>query len=290
MIFQKAIFFVCSSVIFLMISCDEKASSENDSTQDAIEEEVIFIAKPDTIISIDHLGNSIEVCIERSKIERVGTILALPGWNYPHNHWCDSTDLCYEATLKGYDVVMPTMGKTIYSENIYDQTRSDWKGEITRSWINDTLIPVLQKSMDVMVENEHNCVFGISTGGRGALLLAMDNPQLFKAGGSLSGDFDMTSFQKDNLYIGYFGNYQSNLELWEGNENPLSRLKELQTPFYIAHGSSDNIVPLKHAHLLYDQLDSNTHTLHVVSEAGHDYDFWSSEITSVLNHFDANRK
>lgn len=272
--------------LVLFLSGCQSAEEENKEVHDEAVEEEHYSPAEDTLFVLSSGGKQIETFIVRSKVKRIGTILALPGWNYPYNHWCDSTSLCERASAKGYDIVMPSMEKTIYSDSIYEQTRSDWKNEITRTWINEFMIPTLQQKYNVLQFSEQNKIVGISTGGRGAVLLAMDNPDLFDAGASLSGDFEMSSFPNDNLYRGFFGTYDNCQDVWEGLENPISRIDDLKVPFYIVHGADDQIVPSRHADIFYNHLDSNVHRLNVVKGQGHDYQLWRREISNVLKHFE----
>ena len=276
--------------LVLFLSGCQSAEPENRVVQDEAVEEEHYSPAEDTLFVFTSGGKQIETFIVRSKVKRIGTILALPGWNYPYNHWCDSTNLCEMASAKGYDIVMPSMGKTIYSDSIYEQTRSDWKNEVTRDWINEFMIPTLQQQYNVLQLNEQNKIVGISTGGRGAVLLAMDNPDLFDAGAALSGDYEMTAFKSDNLYRGFFGAYDNYQDVWEGHENPISSITGLKVPFYIVHGADDQIVPSNHAEILFNYLDSNVHQLNIVKDQGHDYQFWSQEISNVLKHFENTSK
>jgi S-formylglutathione hydrolase FrmB len=279
------------SIIFLFVSifqigCDQSSEKILEAENETKNESPQVSLRKDTSGVFVFRDREFDFRIVRTKRERIGTILALPGWNYPYNHWIDSTDLCELATKKGYDILMPSMGKTIYSEKIYPQTRDDWKNELTRTWINDSLIPMFQKECQVLIENEQNAIIGVSTGGRGAVLLAMDNAELFSSGASLSGDFDMLHFQEDNLYKGFFGDFENHKAVWVGEENPSTRSSELDLHFLFVHGENDKIVPAAHSRIFHSKLNDVKSILKVVPNEGHDYDFWNSQLTEVIEHID----
>lgn len=273
--------FIISMTLF---GCHPKENTADETTFIVMDSPIH--KRNDTVIRLNHAENLIEIAVLRTELKRKGTILALPGWNYPYSHWCDSTNLCQLAKRNGYDLVMPTMGKTIYSDSIYPQTKQDWKGEVTRKWINEVMIPMLQKDLDVLLDQESNKIIGISTGGRGALLLAIDHPGLFDAGASLSGDFEMSNFPNDNLYIGFFGPFSKHKDIWMGIENPLNQMNELETPFYFAHGSKDNIVPLKHLLFLKEEIDTVENVINVVTDGKHDYTLWRMETEKAFLFFE----
>ena len=85
-----------------------------------------------------------------------GTILALHGWNLYYNDWCDSTSLCDKAKAMGYVVVLPNMGKSVYSRRYYLQTRKDWSIFPTRMWFQDSLLTHLQTQFNLIVSDNDN--------------------------------------------------------------------------------------------------------------------------------------
>lgn len=180
-------------------------------------------------------------------------------------------------------------GKSVYHSMRYPETRNDWLAYPSGKWIWDTLIPILQNKFCVLEPGKANFVAGISTGGRGAALAMLNLPEIFWAGASLSGDFDQRLMPNDNLMTGYYGNFSDFPERWAGQDNLMTRSREWQYPFYVAHGQADTIVPpnqsfdffteLKklHPHLLLTLIQPET--------AGHDYEFWESQTDSLLSFF-----
>ncbi|MFK7783998.1 MAG: alpha/beta hydrolase-fold protein, partial [Crocinitomicaceae bacterium] len=181
--------------------------------------------KKDTTIFPDFQSNPIEVIIKfPSDTAFKGTIIALPGWNYDNNEWCEKTELCEKALSQGYALILPEMGKSIYCDSVFPETRKDWLRYPTRSWMKETLIPRIQEEFQLLLTDQDNFVMGLSTGARGAVLLAMDLPEIFSACGALSGDFDQTRYTKDKLYNGYYGPFQEFQDRWIGKDNAISSI------------------------------------------------------------------
>lgn len=215
------------------------------------------------------------------------TIVALPGWNFPNTGWCDSTSLCEEALKRGYVLILPQMGKSIYCDTTFPETRKDWLKYPTRDWVTSTMIPQLQK-MGLLAPEDPNYILGLSTGARGAVLIALDEPDIFKGCAALSGDYDQTQFPTDNLYRGYYGSLKQFPDRWKNNDNAITTLEELEVPLYIGHGRNDNIVPIKHSEILVEAMErkSKAYIFHADSTATHNYSYWNSEVDNMLDFFE----
>ncbi len=248
--------------------------------------------RKDTVLKIVSSDKRvIEVAIRYcSEKNRKGTILALPGWNYPYLHWIDSTDLCAMALMHGYDLVLPDMGKSIYSKRIYPETRADWKQELTMDWFENEFFAVLKDSFNLLKNQQHNFIIGLSTGARGGLILALEFPEKFESVAILSGDYDQDKFPNDNLYKGFFGTRDKFPLRYSGEENPIWKLDKLKTAVYIGHGAKDRIVLPDHSEHLYALLKESGNTnvkFHLDPKAAHDYNYWNSELESIFEFFES---
>lgn len=261
-------------------------------TQDPVKTPTIPTLNHDTTVFYTFTSHSIEVIIKYpSTADFKGTIIALPGWNFPNSQWCDSTDLCKKALDQGYALILPEMGKSIYCDSVFPETRKDWLKYPTRSWITQMMIPTLQMDFKLLLEDQNNFVMGLSTGARGAVLLALDLPNIFSACGALSGDFDQTRYTKDNLYNGYYGSYAKFTDRWTNEDNAITSISQLTVPVYLGHGKNDQIVPIAYSIQLFDALQSSGNdksVLMVNPNAGHTYSFWNSEVDAVLEFFNEN--
>jgi len=232
-------------------------------------------------------GVSVDILTPTDSIK--GNILVLPGWNYPRNDWCKKSSLCKEALARGYRLIMPEMGKSIYVSQFYPQTRTDWQKFPTRTWLSDTMISFLQQNEKILLSNQKNYAIGLSTGARGVSLILLNHPQLFNAAVLLSGDYEPTQLPQDNLFKGYYGEYQRFPQRWSGVDNPAKQASKYLTPMYLGHGKLDNMVPVAQTELFYDSLRvKNTNLVvikYIATNHKHDYNYWDSEVKPALDFF-----
>lgn len=295
MMIMKFYYFVWILALLSCIACNSQPSTAQKSdhtkvkvTADEKVADVLPTLSSDTVFTLPFENNPIKISIYYpQKGTFKGNIVALPGWNFPATDWCDSTSLCSMADSLGYVIILPEMGKSIYCKTLYPETRKDWRKFPTRSWISEKLIPKLQTDFGILLGEQPNYVMGLSTGARGAALLALDHPELFKACALLSGDYDQTQYPKDNLYRGYYGAQNLFPDRWKNEDNLFTAINRFKVPAYIGHGKNDKIVPIKHSEELSKRLNElNKEVLFRVDEnAQHNYVFWNSEVKSVLTFF-----
>jgi S-formylglutathione hydrolase FrmB len=216
------------------------------------------------------------------------TLLVLPGWNYPDTQWCDKTDLCLKAKKQGFDLVFIEMQRSVYLKSYYKQTRKDYTKYPTRVWLIDSAFkPLFGQGM--LDSTKPAFVMGLSTGGRGAAILALDYPELFSGAASLSGDFDPLLQKDDPLMINSIGSFAQYPKLWSGDNNITLRAAEIKVPLYIGHGIADKVSPVKQSMQFVDVLKKKNPSLTVKTNfpktAGHNYTYWNSEVDAVLEFF-----
>ena len=214
-------------------------------------------------------------------------LLLLPGWNFQRTSWIENTNLVSFADRYGYALILPEMGKTLYASSYYPQTTMKWNRIPGGQFIKQRFIPTIQKRHNLLEEGQHNTMLGLSTGGRGVALIALENPGLFVAGASLSGDFSQENTPKDRLMTSVYGSFAQFPQRWLGRDNPQTRAKEWIMPLYLAHGTADNIVPESQSRLFYNALlKKGDRTLIVeyypVNGAQHDYKFWGGQLPAVF--------
>lgn len=222
-----------------------------------------------------------------------GDLLVLPGWDFPRSHWCDSTKLCASALEKGYRLIMPEMGKSVYSSKFFPETKTSWTFYPSGTWTVDTLIPTLRKEYCLLNQDSANFILGLSTGARGVALICERTGTLFRVAAGLSGDYDQTLVKGDNLIKGFYGDYEKFPERWEGEDNPVKRVKDMNVPIYLGHGKADMWVPFEQTKVFFDAISKAHPTLpielHLVDFIGHSFSYWDSEILSILNFFEKHR-
>lgn len=266
----------------------------------------------DTVLKIG--GVAIWVQNPPDSIPIRGTLLLLPGWNYAASKWCDSSSVCATALGKGYSLVCPEMGRSIYASRYFPETRQDLRAYPTLTWL-DSALDILQ--LQYTLFSGRNFVLGLSTGGRGVALICEKRPGFFNAAAALSGDFNQYSLPDDRLTTAVYGKFEKFSDRWKNLDNPVSAIDSFKTPIYIGHGAMDKVVPHSQSQEFYDSLVSrrkyaikgkdfggatarvqsmrqgnvpgnaqNYHIkLHIDPRAGHNFAYWQSELPAVWDFF-----
>lgn len=289
----------------------------------------------DTVYFVPCNGKRIRVEIKVARFANASIsrkmLLLLPGWNYADTQWCTRTRVCDEAVKRGYDVMLVEMGKSVYMDSLYPQMRADYRLHPTRTWLWDSVLKPLQRRLYftdrgiphdpikavngkvsyLSIQLPIPCfVMGLSTGARGALLLALEHPEAFLGCAGLSGDYNPLLMKTDNLMINCLGKYDDVPWRWRGTNNIEMRVEGFKVPMYLAHGSDDRVVPMKQTESLLLAIERSevckaraavpkVHTAvthHYVNEkivqseivvgAGHDYFFWNQAGLKALDYFE----
>ena len=245
---------------------------------------------PDTTFKIAWKNSSLEVHCKKAKGKYFqGTILVLPGWNHSVLRWCTEMEFCEKATAAGFQVVMPDMRKSTYTKKYFKESRQDMVDSPLLTWLTDTVILQLQKKHTAFQISGDNYVIGLSTGARGAVLVAMECPKIFKKGVAFSGDYDNSQLSYDKVMNIFYGPYSKFKDRWLAEANPAGNLKKLRTPFYFIHGKNDKVVFYSHSVNFYKMLvksDSTlSHRLKILEGQGHTYTFWNSQVAQAIDFF-----
>ncbi len=276
--------------VFVFLGCNQGENSNKSipNTKNHEEETVTY-----SLLEIGQQTikvNEIPVDIIVPDGEAKGDLMILPGWNLTPDQWCKNSDLCTKALAKGYRLILPEMGLSVYASNYFPQTRMDWINAPTGTWLTDTLIKHLQNKYGILLPTKKNFIIGLSTGGRGVVMTALKTAKLFKAGASLSGDFDQALTPYDNIMAGFYGDYETHKDLWATVDNPAHDAASLQVPMYLGHGLNDAVVPSNQTKIFYETLKKTNPKLKVIlhiSETGlHDFKYWNSEVDAALNFFE----
>lgn len=224
-----------------------------------------------------------------------GDLLLLPGWNYSNTKWCDSSEVCRQASAKGYRVIAPQMGQSIYASRYFPETRKDLAKYPTLLWL-DSAINFLRDSMNCF--RGKNLVLGLSTGARGVALICGKRPGFFAAAAALSGDYNQLGMPNDPLCTLVYGPFKSFANRWKLTDNPeqFALANGWETPLYLGHGSADRVVPVAQTTAFAAALKRCKHpngfdpakdlVLHINPAAGHTFGYWRSELDAVWHFFD----
>ncbi len=220
----------------------------------------------------------------------VGDLLVLPPWNGGREEWCIHARFCTKALKRGFRIIMPDMGKSIYAQAVYPETRADWQSQKTITWVKERLVPDLRNNYCLLKEGGQNYVLGASAGARGAILLAEEMPDLFVAVAALSGDYNPGEMTQDNIYRGFLGEFERYPERWKTAENVLIGTTQIHAAVYLGHGKADDVVSYQQTVALHDLLRKQqpqlSMQLHLPADQGNDFTYWGSEIGNVLDFFE----
>ncbi|MCP4135354.1 MAG: alpha/beta hydrolase [bacterium] len=237
-------------------------------------------------------GKKIKVDIFVPRASTVkGDLLVLPGWKFSRTRWHKETGLLTYAEKEGYRVVFPDMNTTIYESKYFPETTRKWAAMPGGMWIKKILLRRLKNTYGLFLPKKRNFLLGLSTGGRGAALVSLENPGLFTAGAALSGDYNQDKLPADRLMAAVYGPYNTCRERWTSTDNPEVRAEqgEWLMPIYIGHGKKDKVVPFSQSDSFYKTLKKKYPSLRVCfnapEKAGHDFTYWDSELEAVFAFF-----
>ncbi|WP_448528457.1 prolyl oligopeptidase family serine peptidase [Raineya sp.] len=234
-------------------------------------------------------GRLVDVALPNPKIPIKGNLLILQGFAFPKDDWCKKSSLCQKALAEGYILIMPEMGKSNYMSKLYPETRSDWRKEPQKHWLTDSVFQFLQEKYCLLLPTQKNFIVGLSTGGRGVAVVALEKPELFTAAAALSGDYDQSKIPQDRVHIGYMGAFQQFPKRWKEEENIVFQIQKWKTPIYLGHGKQDKVCPYTQTQVFYEALRKNHPTLKVKlnlpAQYAHDYKYWDYEVDNILAFF-----
>lgn len=240
----------------------------------------------DTTVVLDYTGHSVEVEITRpllTSAQRSKTILLLHGWNLPSNEWCEKSDLCDSLSRAGFYIVKPNFGKSTYQWELYPETIEAYRKYPSRKWMYDDFLPAM-KALGLFDSLSFNAVIGLSTGGRGAALYALEHPQIFDACVALSADFDHSKLVDEPINNGFYGPLNDFPDRWKGRDNIHNRAGEWKVPIYLGHGLNDKMCDVSQTKDFEKELKNKgfSSIQSNYPKAGHDYDYWSNETAAIL--------
>ncbi len=267
---------LCSILLFNCTAKNNPLKTENLRSNSLRELLVI-----DTTYVFQYSGNSYKAYFKIPPKCNEQLILFLPGWNYSVLDWKEKTDVWRIADSLGYATLLVEMGKSVYVDSVYPEARADYKFFPTRTWLEDSVLSSFKSYgwFDEGNDSRISHIIGLSTGGRGAIALAYELPNLGLVS-AFSGDYFTMMDTSDALLRNSIGPYYKVPERWELGSNNLGNRGPLYCNVFIAHGELDKVVSVRHSKMLEERVNKN-HTprqqifTYYPQNAGHDYSFWN---------------
>ena len=114
------------------------------------------------------------------EIEPVANLFLLHGWGGCYSNWSDKHDLQQISDRTGFRIICPDGFYNSWYLNNSDSSQMQW-----RDFFHKELYPLMQEKYDIRPESTF--ITGLSMGGHGAVNIFIDNPDKFRACGSMSG-------------------------------------------------------------------------------------------------------
>jgi enterochelin esterase-like enzyme len=216
--------------------------------------------------------------------------IALHGWGQKPDDWRKNTKI--ELLADHYQVILavPAMGKTVYEYQYYPESKSKWSQIPGARWIGEVVLPYMVKNYAVSHQQSHTTLIGVSTGGRGAVVVGERYPA-FGFVASVSGTYDLNILGKSEgeykIHKVIFGDRDSFPDRWKEenciNAKWIDALKKVT--LYIAHGENDPVVQPSQLESMRGFLKSLHHNYQIVlvKKAKHDWVFWDSQLPAIFD-------
>jgi S-formylglutathione hydrolase FrmB len=218
-------------------------------------------------------------------------LIALHGWRGSGADWERNSPLAHYANRRGYVIIAPHMGTTVYERSYFPETLGKYRwGAIPGGrWVGEVVLPYARRHYNVSRSRRGTGVFGLSTGGRGAALVAQYQPQAFGAFAALSADYDITLAPEEKTATFIYGPHRTFPERWR-KDNSRFLLEQLKhVPALLIHGALDRVCPVTNSRLFARDLRRKGYDVTYVEDPalGHDWKLWAGYLGALFEFFDA---
>jgi len=234
------------------------------------------------------------VYIPQPQGEALPLIIGLPGWNDDAIKWETRCRISEYADQNQMAVVLINMGKSVYESEFYNSTKSEakWCGSdctIPGSiWVAEVILPYLQENYPISHSRQKTAIFGLSTGGQGAVLVAQKYP-FFNAAVAMSGTFNNMSLALDGgeyqIHENIYGRRDVHPERWEKDDSILlvDQLKEVAV--MLIHGGQDNAVPFVQSEELAQTMQEKNFNVQLIIDydLGHQWELWEKYLPTGID-------
>lgn len=200
-----------------------------------------------------------------------------------------------DGTVPPMLVVMPDGGDSWYVDGANGTAPGADGGSAGQRWASafiDELVPEIDRRFPTLQDRHDRAIAGLSMGGYGAVVLALQHPDLFGVAGSMSGalyrpdetlgDDDIAEFK------GAFGEPFDPDRLAENSPfELLAALDPADAPaIYLSSGSSDQYGLEENTVLFYVEAKHAGLPVELrVVHGGHDWDYWRRDLPHLLEFF-----
>ncbi|MBP5681697.1 MAG: prolyl oligopeptidase family serine peptidase [Bacteroidales bacterium] len=169
--------------------------------------------------------------------ERYPLVVLLHGYGGSFRQWPSIANLQYFSDEFRFIIACP------------DGFKDSWyidsplkKGENYATFFRETIIRTLRDSLPV--DASMMFISGLSMGGHGALRLFMENHEMFRAAGSMSGVMDLTASSVTASIAKHLGKKSADNTKWKAYSNVynIDRLKAAGKPIIVNCGSQDFLI------------------------------------------------
>jgi S-formylglutathione hydrolase FrmB len=217
-------------------------------------------------------------------------LLALHGWRGRGSDWERHSPLAHYADRHGYVVVAPHMKATVYERRYYPETskRHRWGAIPGGRWLGEVVLPRVRARYNVRKDRAGTGVFGLSTGGRGAALLAQYYPKQIGAFAALSGDYDITLMPRDKTVTYIYGPFARFPERWRRDNSKVLLERLRGVPALLIHGRRDRVCPVQQTRLFARDMKRKGFDVTFIEDPnlGHSWKLWAGYLGAVFDFFD----
>lgn len=186
-------------------------------------------------------------------------------------------------------VVMPMAAKSWYVD---DTVRAGGSGPVARAFLTDLPAAIEARYPQAAPCRAARAVGGLSMGGYGAMLFALDRPDLFAAAFSLSGslfserpdEIELRRVNYERIYEGVFGTPFDVARFLQWNVFArLDRPREAVPAIWLSAGDKDFPAILAGTVRLHQELRRRNLPSELrISAGAHDWDYWKSAVEPAL--------
>lgn len=226
------------------------------------------------------------------------TVIALHQYGDKENEWEFNTSIASLANKYSMVIVCPGMGKSLYETAFYPETDYKWNIIPGGKFIGEILIPFLNQKFSLATKKSGTGIIGVTSGARGAILVAENYTDKIGAAAGISGYYDQSTMQTSRMVESIYGSYKKNQLRWETEDNALKladRLKGIHV--YIYHGEKNdafNPIQSKLMAIRLKQLANKDSSYSITyregKTGGYGWLYWKGQVEPVMDFLDEKLK